>query len=321
MMKKEEVQKIISIAKQYYEENLTQEEISRITGISRPTISRILKKALAENYVQIQVINPFEEKKRLSEELKNKLGLDHVIVISGQYSNPELLRRALALSAADYISSIIEPNDIVGIGWGRTLNRTSEIIEPDGNANNVVFLPLLGGIGQVDPSFQVHNITRSFSKAFNGKLLQYHIPGIVNDKELREKLLQTKNAKEITSYWTKLDKAIIGLGEAPLEEDVLTSTYFSNEEKEDLVKNGAIGDICMRFYNISGKQVNYLNQEIMSIDLNSLQRIPEVIAIAGGIKKTDAIIGASNGKYIKTLITDEPTALNILEKVNNAKNI
>jgi DNA-binding transcriptional regulator LsrR (DeoR family) len=313
-MKKEEIEKTILIAKQYYEENLAQREIAQIMGISRPTVSRILKRALANNYVQIQIINPFEEKKDLGEELKNKLNLDHAIVISGNYSNPELLRQALAFSAADYICSIIESNDIVGIGWGRTLNRTSRSIEPEKKVNNVLFLPLLGGIGQVDPDFQVHNITRSFSKTFNGELIQYHMPGIVNDKELREKLLQTKNAEEVTSYWKKLDKAIIGLGEAPHEEDVLTSTYFSKEEKEDLTKNGAIGDICMRFFDISGKQVNYLNQEIMSIDLNTLQSTPEVIAIAGGIKKANAIIGASNGKYIKTLVTDEPTALIILSK-------
>jgi len=270
---------------------------------------------VAENYVQILIVDPFQDTEVLSAILKNKLNLDHVIVIPGQYSNPELLRRALAFKAAEYISQTIKSNDIVGIGWGRTLYMISDIIKPEKNVENVLFIPLLGGIGQVDPSFQVHIIAQEFSKTYNGKLIQYHMPGLVKDKELREKLLQTENAKEILSHWEKLNKVIIGLGEAPFEKDVLTSTYFSDAEKEDLAKNGAIGDICMRYFDISGKPVNYLNQEIMSIDLNILQGIPEVIAIAGGIKKTDVIIGASNGKYIKTLITDELTANSILRKM------
>ena len=43
----------------------------------------------------------------------------------------------------------------------------------------------------------------------------------------------------------------------------------------------------------------------MSIELHELARVPEVIAIAGGDQKVDAIIGASKAKYINTLITDE----------------
>jgi deoxyribonucleoside regulator len=313
--KKEEIERSIIIAKQYYEQNLSQEEISKIMGLSRPTISRILKKAIDDNYVQIRVVDPFQEKRDLSVRLGIKLNLEHVIVIPGEYSNQDLLRRALANKAADYISKIIKSNDIVGVGWGRTLYMISESIKPENYVDNLLFLPLLGGVGQVDPSFQVHIITQNFSKVFNASIQQYHMPGLVSDKELREKLLQTENAKEILFNWEKLTKAIIGLGEAPIEKDVLSSTCFSEAEKEDLYKNGAIGDICMRWFDINGVPVNYLDQEIMSIDLDILRKIPQVIAIAGGIKKSDAIIGASNGKYINTLITDELTAENVLRKI------
>lgn len=314
-MKKEELQKIILVAKQYYEQKMTQEEIAELMDLSRPTISRMLKRALDENYVQIQVVDPFEEKKDLAETLKDKLSLDRVIVISGHYNNSEMLRRGLAFTAAEYICQTIKPNDIVGIGWGRTLNNISEIIEPKKEVENVLFLPLMGGIGQVDPNFQVHNIVNYFSKAFNGRVLQYHMPGIVYDNELREKLLETENAKDIINRWEKINVAIIGLGEAPLGKDELTSFYFRKEEKEDLIQAGAIGDICMRFIDIAGNPVTYRDQEIMSIDLNTLRNIPEVIAIAGGMAKTKVIIGASNGKYINTLITDEAAAMNIIEKM------
>ncbi|WP_369700026.1 sugar-binding domain-containing protein [Bacillus sp. AFS041924] len=37
-----------------------------------------------------------------------------------------------------------------------------------------------------------------------------------------------------------------------------------------------------------------------------------VIAVAGGEKKIDAIYGALKGKYITTLITDEATAISLL---------
>jgi DNA-binding transcriptional regulator LsrR (DeoR family) len=71
----------------------------------------------------------------------------------------------------------------------------------------------------------------------------------------------------------------------------------------------------MRFFNEKGKPVDYLVQDIMSIELHELSRVPEVIAVAGGEQKVDAIIGASRAKYINTLITDELTAQRIFEKL------
>jgi DNA-binding transcriptional regulator LsrR (DeoR family) len=39
-----------------------------------------------------------------------------------------------------------------------------------------------------------------------------------------------------------------------------------------------------------------------------------VIGIAGGLNKVEAILGALRGGYIKILITDELTALKIVER-------
>ncbi len=48
---------MIKIAKMYYQQGLTQTEISKRLGISRPTISRLTQDALDQGIVRIEIAN------------------------------------------------------------------------------------------------------------------------------------------------------------------------------------------------------------------------------------------------------------------------
>ncbi|BBB47681.1 sugar-binding transcriptional regulator [Pelolinea submarina] len=314
MTRYDDIEKIVQIARQYYEQNLTQDEIAANFGISRPTVSRMLKKALDDKIVFINIIDPYNKSTEYSDKLSQILQLKHCIVISGQVHDINITRRNIALAAAHYLADTIQAEDVVGLGWGRTLYELAESMEQQ-PGRDVLFVPMLGGIGQIKPSLQVHSIIQKVSDAFGGRWIQYYVPGIVDSKELREQLTQTANVQEMLGLWKRMNKAVVGIGETPVSSEIIFQDNVADIEKNGLVEHGAVGDICMRFFDRDGKPVNYMMQDIMSIELHELARVPEVIAIAGGDQKVDAIIGASKAKYINTLITDELTAQRILEKV------
>lgn len=316
MTRYDDIEKIVQIARQYYEQNLTQDEIAANFGISRPTVSRMLKKALDDKIVFINIIDPYNKSTEYSDKLSQILQLKHCIVISGQVHDINITRRNIALAAAHYLADTIQADDVVGFGWGRTLYELAESIEQQ-PGRDVLFVPMLGGIGQIKPSLQVHSIIQKVSDAFGGRWIQYYVPGIVDSKDLRAQLMQTANVQEMLGLWKRMNKAVVGIGETPVSSEIIFQDNVADIEKNGLVENGAVGDICMRFFDRDGQPVNYMMQDIMSIELHELARVPEVIAIAGGEQKVDAIIGASRAKYINTLITDELTAQRILEKVKS----
>ena len=318
MTRYDEIEKIVQIARQYYEQNLTQDEIAANFGLSRPTVSRMLKKALDDKIVFISIIDPFSKSSEYSERLKKALDLKHCIVISGQVAEISISRRNVALAAANYLHEIVQPGDIIGIGWGRTLFEMAESIEPQ-SPRNVLFVPMLGGIGQINPSLQVHSIIQKISDAFGGQWMQYYVPGILDSKTLREQLQQTAIVQDMQLLWKKLNKAVVGIGESPSSSEIIFQDNVDDTEKRGLVKQGAVGDICMRFFNREGAPSFYIKQDIMSIELQDLARIPEVIGVASGEQKVNAIIGASRAKYINTLITDELTAIRVLDSLADEK--
>ncbi len=74
----------------------------------------------------------------------------------------------------------------------------------------------------------------------------------------------------------------------------------------------AVGDILGQFYDQNGKIIDLPHhKKLIGTDLKSLRSL-NVIAVAAGEKKIDAIYGALKGKDITTLITDEATAISLL---------
>ena len=166
--------------------------------------------------------------------------LKHCIVISGQVHDINITRRNIALAAAHYLADTIQAEDVVGLGWGRTLYELAESMEQQ-PGRDVLFVPMLGGIGQIKPSLQVHSIIQKVSDAFGGRWIQYYVPGIVDSKELREQLMQTANVQEMLGLWKRMNKAVVGIGETPVSSEIIFQDNVADIEKNGLVEHGAVG--------------------------------------------------------------------------------
>lgn len=77
----DKINKLITIAELYYEENKTQSEIAREMGISRALISRYLTEARNYGVVKIQIQSPIEEAKILLEKLQQQFGIREVMLL------------------------------------------------------------------------------------------------------------------------------------------------------------------------------------------------------------------------------------------------
>ena len=62
-------------------------------------------------------------------------------------------------------------------------------------------------------------------------------------------------------------------------------------------EKGAVGDICLRFFDAAGRQVvTELNDRVISMELDQLREVRRVVGVAGGRRKTDRHPRRSSGK-------------------------
>ena len=89
-------------------------------------------------------------------------------------------------------------------------------------------------------------------------------------------LSQDPYVRETLEFFDKITLALVGIGS--LEPSALVASSgnsFSSEELGIIQQNGAVGDICLRFYDANGKEVKEaIGNRVIGIDLERLQPDP-----------------------------------------------
>jgi DNA-binding transcriptional regulator LsrR (DeoR family) len=75
-----------------------------------------------------------------------------------------------------------------------------------------------------------------------------------------------------------------------------------------------VGDIVAHQFDEYGQWMDIpANRRAISLDAESLRRIPRVIAVSGGVAKARAILAGLRGRYCNCLVTDALAARMVLE--------
>ena len=93
------------ISKLYYEENMTQQQIAKQTGLSRMKVSRILQKAKEEGIVRI-IIDYSGVYPELEQDIKGKYKLKDVVIVDTSIGNSS--KEQVASAAAYYLERHLE---------------------------------------------------------------------------------------------------------------------------------------------------------------------------------------------------------------------
>lgn len=311
----------LKIANYYYKKGLTQQEISKRLEISRPTVSKLLKKARANGIVEINVIdiNNRSNLIELEKNLEENFHLDEAVVAECNFRAD--LFDCIGKAAADYFNRIISDNFKIGISWGRTLKTMADKISGDKQVEGLEVVTLVGGSGDFNAELHSNIIAEKIINKYNGKGYFLYAPAIVDNEEVRSTLVQNKETQKILSKARDVDAAFVGVG-SPIETSSLLQTgYFKKSDIVELKKNDAVGDICSRFFNKKGEACNIsLNKRAIGISLKDIKQIDKVVGVAGGEDKISSIKAAIKGGLIDVLITDNYTAEVITKSTKSNSN-
>jgi deoxyribonucleoside regulator len=310
---------LIEIARLYYEEEFSQQEIAKKYNISRPTVSNLLKKCKEEKIVEIKIKSLTSLIMSLQRELENEFDIKNVLIIPSE-SDSTQTQNSLGKAAADYLLSILHNNMKVGIAWGTTLYQIVKNM-PRTNFVDIEVIQMIGALGSINPTYDGYELAMNFAKKLNSRYYVIQAPVIVQSEQLKDLLIKEPAISEVLSLLKNIDAALVGIGSiTPDESSLIRAGFLTEEETESLMKEGAVGVICGIHYDINGKILNTsINKRLIGISIHDLLKISNVIGIACGTKKDQAILGALRGCFINTLITDESTALRIVNEIKKAE--
>lgn len=305
---------LYKIAKAYYEDGLTQDQIGKRFGLSRIKVSRLLQQARQSRVVQITITPPADSLGDLERDLERAYGLDEVIVVSTMSALQSEVVPRLGAAAAAYLTRCLGDQHVLGLSWGTTLLAMIEALTPQ-NLSDLRVVQMLGGLGRPESETYGADLTMRMAQTLGARMRLVPAPGIVSTRLVRDALLEDASIADTLALAAAADLAVVGIGSPMPGSVVMQAGILSEGELAELRAMGAVGDIALRFFDENGQSIDHpINDRIIGLDLNQVKRIPRVIGIAGGDGKYSVVRGAVRGHLIDVLITDESTATYLLEE-------
>jgi DNA-binding transcriptional regulator LsrR (DeoR family) len=298
---------IAQVARLYHEGRLTQNEIAAKLGLSQGTVCRLLQKAVEHGVVRTTVISPEGTFVDLEEVLERKFGLSHVVIGRAADDCEECVQSALGGAAAHYLETTLKPREVIGVdSWSATLRSMVEQMHLVWRVAECQVVQVLGGVGDAVAEKHAHYLMTQLATLLQGCAHFLPAPRVVDSGDAADVLAQDPHLRETMMLFDRITVALVGIGSA--EPSLLASVGKRSlaEEIRTVAAKGAVGNICLRFYDVRGKEIEKpLSARVFGLGSAQLKSIPRIVGVAGGKGKREAILGALRGRWVNVLITDQ----------------
>jgi DNA-binding transcriptional regulator LsrR (DeoR family) len=321
----DELRQMVRCAQLYYRGQRHQNEIARELGLSSSKVSRLLKRAVAEGMVRVELELP--KRPRLEAALVERFRLrDAIVIPSGEARD---LKEDLGVAAARYFERVAADGARVGLSCGYTLYCLIRALR-ERRFRNLEIYPLSAEstLQLVDlfPNTLVGMMAAKYRPHVHAFALPVQVLGTREEiQRQRRRLLQRGEVRRIYRAASDVDIALVGIGLiAEATPGFCSLAEFYGVSVRRLRRLGVVGEINYHPFDRQGQLVDRrelrpLTQRVLAVPPARLTELATrygklVIAVAGGADKREAITGAMRGRFANVLVTDEDTAAALLEE-------
>lgn len=302
------IELLIEVATLYYEQNCTQTYIAKKLNISRPTVASLLQEARDKGIVKISIMKINKDTIDISNSIKEKYNIPNVFVSK---ENTVYSKKEVGILCANYIESKKDTNIKIGVGFGSTVYeyvKSANYIK----TNFKGLIPIMGGVELNDEALHSNHLCYTLSRKYSCNMRFFYAPVKAESLAQKKMLIDSHMVKSAIEEAKKVDLAIVGVGN-PLNMSTYQKLHYILDEDLDILeKNEAVGDIVTSLFNKDAEEIiTPSSEKFIGLSIYDLKNIPEVVVLATGYQKSEAVKALISNKIVSTLIIDYELA-NIL---------
>ena len=296
----------------YYHRKLTQQQIAEELGISRPTVIRLLRQASEKGLVTVTLRLDILRRMDIASEMAQRFGLKEVFIVPTSKRDGESdVVRAVGRTGALYLETNIKPDQILTICWGRMMYEVASALT-EKPVSGLVVAQSFGGLNTGE-SFNPSRVASLVGEKLHARVYHLYVPAMVATKELRNVLLADSGIHAALEVARQASIFMAGIGKVENNATILETGFFDIATIDRLRARGAVGDISGRYFDIQGNRIpGDIEERIIGLTWEDLQRLENVTAVACGPDKKLAILGALRTGLLDYLIVDDRTALEVM---------
>lgn len=297
--------RLAAIARDFYLDGKSKIDIAEDYGISRFKVARLLEEARAAGVVRLSIDVPFDIDPEMSWRLQSEYGLRHAIVIDSPELPETLLRARLARVAGVLLTEIVTEQDVLGVGYGRTLTVLAESLA---SLPACTVVQVTGALVGVNPAENSVELVRRIAAVSGGPAFSMYSPQVLPDAATAATLRNQPEVAEAFQRFDSITKAILPVGSWDPPHSQLYDA-LTPEERADLRAQGVCAEIGATLVDASGQQVaQEFSERCIAISAEQLKKIDEVIVVGGGLVKAAAIRAVLIGGFANSVVTERGAA-------------
>lgn len=305
-------------ASRYYVQGETMESIANQLGLSRSSVSRLLKEARQTGLVRISLADRTGSQSPLATALDQAFRVRvHLVAVRESASENRRFDQVARL-AGRLLSEAVSDNCLIGVAWGVTSSLVVRYLQPKPLVGSMV-IQMNGGTNPRGSGIPyVGEILQSVGDAFGSRVVYFPVPAFFDFAETKQAMWRERSVQSVVGLLRRLDVAVFGVGclNARVPSHVYTAGYMDDDDKRLLAADGVVGDVATVLLREDGSWKDIpLNARASGLNPVELARVPRRFCVVADPSRAAAVVGALRAGTTTDLVIDEGTALAVLERL------
>ncbi|QFY06577.1 sugar-binding transcriptional regulator [Nonomuraea phyllanthi] len=306
---------LYQVSVRYYENGETQEQIAHALHLTRWKVGRMLAEAREAGIVRIEVLHPRSRVRTLERSLRERFGLrDAIVVASGGSVDDEQVRDRVAAAGADRLAETRPVPRLIGVSWGRTLDRLAGGLAP-GWATGVNVVQINGALSRSRQPSSAHSMASQIAHHGGGTATLLAAPAILQQQSTRAVLESDRAIADVLALAARADLFLFSPGGMGSDSVLVDTGQIDEDDLDRLARAGAVGDVLGRFIDARGRIVDPdLDGRTLGLSLDVLRSAITSVALVSGVAKRAVCRAVVTSGLCDVLITDDQNATHLLEE-------
>src|SRR5699024_2196591 len=251
-------------------------------------------------------LDEISEFRVLETQIKERLQLKHVIIVSGNSDTHSSVKKNLGKACIQFLSSILTSNQTIAVTGGTSMAEVANQIVPSEHASTCTFVPARGGLGEQVEN-QANTICAEMAKKVNGFYRMLYVPDPLSEEAYRT-IIEEPAIRDVLDMIQQAKIVLHSIGDA----NTMANRRKASSRVLEKLRNGkAISEAFGFYLDEDGEVVHKVRT--VGMQLEDLDKAEYVIAVAGGSTKAKAIHSYFKQGKSNVLITDEAAANELLK--------
>ncbi len=300
-----------NVARRFFVDGATKSDIAEELRMSRFKVARLLDQAREVGLVRIEI------------DYRGEIDLDRTLALGAAYDlrtcvvldrpdgDDAALRADLGRAAAGVLEELVVDEDVLGVVWARSVMAIRPFLR---RLARCAVVQLTGALAPQGIEESAVELVRDFARVSTGPAYFFYAPMIVPDVSTARALRDSPEIARALNMARKVTKAVVGIGAWRPGASTVADAISERERRElhDLGVRAEVGGIQL---DANGRPLRTaLTDRLIGIGAEQLEAVPDVIAIAYGAKKADAVAATLRGGLVTGLVTHTALADALLEQ-------